>query len=77
MRTRGTLMGLQHVDKTAGAFFRTLLASRAVFQLEGVNQALLHGLINGLVLTEQPALLTVEAVAAAHAAFGFLDGLLR
>ena len=47
-----------------------------ITQLERVEKPLLHGLVDGLVLAEQPAFLAVETHAAAHAPPRFLDHLL-
>ena len=55
MRTRGMLMASQHVDEAARAFFRALLAARAVLQLVAVEHALHHGLVDRLVLEARAA----------------------
>jgi hypothetical protein len=64
-------MASQHINVTAGAFFRTFLASGAILELEGIEQAIFQGLDDSLVLAEQPAFFAIEAETATDAAPAF------
>src|SRR3989304_297736 len=67
---------LPHLDIPAGTFLRALLAALAELQLDPSRLPSLERLDHGLVLAVLPAVVALEAQAAAHAALGLRDGLL-
>jgi hypothetical protein len=66
---------LVHLDKAAGAVFRTFLAAIAEFQFKLVRFALDQRLDDGVVLTVTPAIAAVETFTTAHTSLRFGQGL--